>query len=128
MPLQQSNRLFSAYDGHRMKPLSELACEPASDKSFLSQACLTVVHSFKTYGLLGRDLLANFISLPKRCRPGSTIPDADAFSRLQFPNDNSFNEDFVINNVSSDIAVTSEVLPAFRQLLPQNTLAQEVIG
>ena len=26
-PLRQSNRLFSAYDGHRMKPLGELICE-----------------------------------------------------------------------------------------------------
>ena len=63
-PLQPSNRLLSAYDGHRMKPLGELACQLEANGTCLNQASLTVVQSFKTYGLLGRDLLSNFVTLP----------------------------------------------------------------
>lgn len=57
--LSESNRAFTAYDGHRMKPIGELsACLQYDDDAV--QACVTVVASSKSYGLLGRDLLSHF--------------------------------------------------------------------
>ena len=57
--LSESNRAFTAYDGHRMKPIGELtAFLEYNDDSV--QACITVVSSSKSYGLLGRDLLSHF--------------------------------------------------------------------
>ena len=62
--LNVSNRLFTAYDGHRMKPLGDLInCRiESSDVSILSS--VTVVESQKSYGLLGRDIMDNFIAKP----------------------------------------------------------------
>ena len=63
--LTPSNKLFTAYDGHKMKPVGDLkCCIEAKGKSVL--AVVTVVNSFKTYGLLGRDLMETFIT-PKEC-------------------------------------------------------------
>ena len=57
--LSESSRAFTAYDGHRMKPIGELnAFLQYSDDAV--QACITVVASSKSYGLLGRDLLSHF--------------------------------------------------------------------
>jgi transposase InsO family protein len=62
--LSVSNRLFSAYDGHRMKPLGELA-DCRIEKDGVSVLCsVTVVESAKQYGLLGRDVLDNFLVTP----------------------------------------------------------------
>ena len=63
-PLTVSNRLFTAYDGHRMKPLGEIAnCQIQMDD--ITALCnVTVVESTKPYGLLGRDVLSKFISTP----------------------------------------------------------------
>lgn len=60
--LSVSNRLFSAYDGHRMKPLGELT-DCRIEKDGVSVRCsITVVESAKQYGLLGRDVLDNFVT------------------------------------------------------------------
>ena len=55
--LNQSNKLFTAYDGHRMKPVGELVSTVEWDGHVVSDATITVVHSSKPYGLLGRDLI-----------------------------------------------------------------------
>ena len=62
--LNVSNRFFSAYDGHRMKPLGELTdCQIQKDD--VSVLCnVTVVESVKSYGLLGRDILDHFFTTP----------------------------------------------------------------
>ena len=62
--LTVSNRLFSAYDGHRMKPLGDIVncLIEANDVSITS--IVTVVESSKQYGLLGRDALYNFVPAP----------------------------------------------------------------
>ena len=61
--LMVSNRLFSAYDGHRMKPVGELRCTISTSDASV-EATVTVVESTKQYGLLGRDILDNFIAKP----------------------------------------------------------------
>ena len=61
--LMVSNRFFSAYDGHRMKPVGELRCT-ISTSDVNVEATVTVVESTKQYGLLGRDILDDFIAKP----------------------------------------------------------------
>ena len=58
--LEQSQKLFTAYDGHKLQPLGELRCQLGYENKTV-QATVTVVHSFKAYGLLGRDLLHHFM-------------------------------------------------------------------
>lgn len=58
-----SNRFFSAYDGHRMKPVGELHCNISTSDASV-QSTVTVVESVKQYGLLGHDILDNFVSKP----------------------------------------------------------------
>ena len=62
--LTVSNRMFSAYDGHRIKPLGDIVdcLIQKEDSSVVST--VTVVESSKHYGLLGRDVLDNFFSTP----------------------------------------------------------------
>jgi hypothetical protein len=60
-PLTPSHKLFTTYDGHRMKPLGEWRCCIRVRNKAVSNAAITVVHSSKPHGLLGRDLLV-------RCR------------------------------------------------------------
>ena len=60
--LVESNRLFSSYDGHKMKPLGELECQLEGNGRSL-KAVLTVVQSSKLYGLLGRDLIDYFVEM-----------------------------------------------------------------
>ena len=59
--LSESNRAFTAYDGHRMKPVGELHAFLQYDNDGV-KASITVVASSKSYGLLGRDLLSHFQS------------------------------------------------------------------
>ena len=56
---QSSGKVFTAYDGHRMKPLGEFKCRLAHLQSTVN-ATVTVIQSCKRYGLLGRDLFESF--------------------------------------------------------------------
>lgn len=58
--LEQSRKVFTAYDGHKFQPLGELKCLIGFNEKTVD-AIVTVVHSFKSYGLLGRDLLDHFM-------------------------------------------------------------------
>jgi transposase InsO family protein len=58
--LEPSSKIFTAYDGHKFRPLGELRCQLGFEGNTV-EATLTVVHSFKSYGLLGRDLLDHFM-------------------------------------------------------------------
>jgi hypothetical protein len=58
--LKCSKKVFSAYDGHRMKPLGELHCTVRYG-ACKADAVLTVVQSSKPYGLLGRDLITKMV-------------------------------------------------------------------
>ena len=62
--LKVSNRLFSAYDGHRMKPLGDMVDCCIETDTAIKIATITVVESTKDYGLLGRDILSNFTEAP----------------------------------------------------------------
>ena len=62
--LAVSNRFFSAYDGHRMKPLGDLVDCEIEAEGVRVKATITVVESSKPYGLLGRDTLDNFVGKP----------------------------------------------------------------
>ena len=58
--LAVSNSMFSAYDGHLMKPVGDLVdCRIETDAASIVST-ITVVEATKQYGLLGRDVLDNF--------------------------------------------------------------------
>ena len=69
--LTVSNRHYSAYDGHRMKPIGDLDCQIASESTSI-KATITVVEASKNYGLLGRDILEHFTSQPVATNSVST--------------------------------------------------------
>ena len=58
--LPQCTQLFSAYDGHRLKPLGDLQCTLDANGLTITSK-ITVVKSFKSYRLLGRDLMHTFL-------------------------------------------------------------------
>ena len=62
--LAVSNRFFSAYDGHRMRPLGDLIDCCIQTNETMTTATITVVESSKEYGLLGRDILDKFVAPP----------------------------------------------------------------
>ena len=62
--LKVSNRLFTAYDGHRMRPLGDLVDCCIETDTAIKIATITGVESTKDYGLLGRDILSNFAEVP----------------------------------------------------------------
>jgi transposase InsO family protein len=73
-PLTVSNRLFSAYDGHRMKPVGDIVSCLIEANNVTITSTVTVVESSKQYGLLGRDVLFNFIHAPLAA---NSIDDAE---------------------------------------------------
>ena len=58
--LQLFGKMFSAYDGHRMKPLGEFRCS-ITHREVTVDAAVSVIHSSKLYGLLGRDLIPELL-------------------------------------------------------------------
>ena len=72
--LKVSNRLFTAYDGHRMKPLGDLVNCCIETDAAIKIATITVVESTKDYGLLGRDILSDFTQAPIPANSVETKP------------------------------------------------------
>ena len=59
--LKPCDKIFSAYDGHKMKPLGNFI-GTLSHEETTAQAKITVIQAFKLYGLLGRDYIPVFFS------------------------------------------------------------------
>ena len=72
--LQPVHRVFTAYDGHMLKPIGELHCRLQGPSKKTVNASITVIASTRPYGLLGRDLLDQF-----DCIANSQINSASTF-------------------------------------------------